>query len=60
MRLQGRRRRVGEWTVNPIAAVVLAALLIGEPITPNLVIGLVAVFAGIGIATSTGGEIKKP
>jgi len=30
----------------------LAALLIGEPITPNLLAGLVAVFAGIGIATS--------
>ncbi|MBV9561596.1 MAG: DMT family transporter [Bradyrhizobium sp.] len=43
-------------TVNPIAAAVLAALLVGEPITPNLVLGLVAVFAGIWIATS---EIKK-
>lgn len=39
-------------TVNPIAAALLAALLIGEPITPNLLIGLVAVFAGIWIATS--------
>jgi hypothetical protein len=26
----------------------------GEPITPNLVIGLVAVFAGIWIATTEG------
>jgi len=42
-------------TVNPIAATLLAALLIGEPITPNLLIGLVAVFAGIWIAT---GEAK--
>jgi drug/metabolite transporter (DMT)-like permease len=39
-------------TVNPIAATLLAAVLIGEPITPNLLIGLVAVFAGIWIATS--------
>ena len=39
-------------TVNPIAATLLAALLIGEPVTPNLLIGLVAVFAGIWIATS--------
>ncbi|MEH2485915.1 DMT family transporter [Bradyrhizobium sp. AZCC 2230] len=39
-------------TVNPIAATLLAALLIGEPIAPNLLIGLVAVFAGIWIATS--------
>ncbi|WP_370103276.1 EamA family transporter [Bradyrhizobium yuanmingense] len=41
-------------TVNPIAAALLAALLIGEPITANLLAGLVAVFAGIGIATSEG------
>jgi len=39
-------------TVNPIAAALLAALLIGEPITPNLVLGLIAVFAGIWLATS--------
>jgi drug/metabolite transporter (DMT)-like permease len=39
-------------TVNPIAAGLLATQLVGEPITPNLVIGLVAVFAGIGIATT--------
>jgi drug/metabolite transporter (DMT)-like permease len=39
-------------TVNPIAAALLAALLVGEPITPNLLIGLIAVFAGIWIATS--------
>jgi drug/metabolite transporter (DMT)-like permease len=39
-------------TVNPIAAALLAALLIGEPITANLLAGLVAVFAGIWIATS--------
>jgi drug/metabolite transporter (DMT)-like permease len=44
-------------TVNPIAAALLATLLVGEPITPNLVVGLVAVFAGIWIATT---EIKKP
>jgi drug/metabolite transporter (DMT)-like permease len=39
-------------TVNPIAAALLATQLVGEPITPNLVAGLVAVFAGIWIATS--------
>jgi drug/metabolite transporter (DMT)-like permease len=44
-------------TVNPIAAALLATQLIGEPITANLVFGLVAVFAGIWIATT---EIKKP
>jgi len=39
-------------TVNPLAAGLLAAQLVGEPITLNLVIGLVAVFAGIWIATT--------
>jgi drug/metabolite transporter (DMT)-like permease len=43
-------------TVNPIAAGLLATQLVGEPITPNLVIGLVAVFGGIWIATT---EVKK-
>ena len=44
-------------TVNPVAAGLLATQLVGEPITPNLVVGLIAVFAGIWIATS---ETKKP
>ncbi len=39
-------------TVNPIAAALLATVLVGEPITLNLVAGLVAVFAGIWIATT--------
>jgi drug/metabolite transporter (DMT)-like permease len=39
-------------TVNPIAAGLLANRLVGEPITLNLVLGLVAVFAGIWIATT--------
>jgi drug/metabolite transporter (DMT)-like permease len=43
-------------TVNPIAAGLLATQLVGEPITPNLVVGLVAVFAGIWIATTKGGK----
>ena len=43
-------------TVNPIAAGLLATQLVGEPITPNLIVGLVAVFAGIWIATT---EITK-
>jgi drug/metabolite transporter (DMT)-like permease len=43
-------------TVNPLAAGLLATQLVGEPITPNLVLGLVAVFAGIWIATT---EAKK-
>lgn len=43
-------------TVNPIAAALLATQLVDEPITLNLIIGLVAVFAGIWIATT---EVKK-
>lgn len=43
-------------TVNPIAAALLAAYLVDEPITLSLIVGLVAVFAGIWIAT---GETAK-
>jgi drug/metabolite transporter (DMT)-like permease len=39
-------------TVNPIAAALLAAVLVGEPITVDLLFGLIAVFAGIWLATS--------
>jgi drug/metabolite transporter (DMT)-like permease len=39
-------------TVNPIAAGLLATQLVGEPITFNLIVGLIAVFAGIWIATT--------
>ena len=44
-------------TVNPIAAGLLAAVLVNEPITLNLVVGLIAVFAGIWIATT---QAAKP
>jgi drug/metabolite transporter (DMT)-like permease len=40
-------------TVNPIAAGLLATQLVGEAITPNLVLGLVAVGTGIYVATTT-------
>lgn len=40
-------------TVSPIAAALLASVLVAEPITLDLVLGLVAVFAGIWIATTT-------
>jgi drug/metabolite transporter (DMT)-like permease len=45
-------------TVNPIAAALLANVLVGEPITINLVIGLVAVFAGIWIATTEAAVVQ--
>ena len=38
--------------VNPIAAGLLATQLVDEPITLNLIVGLIAVFAGIWIATT--------
>ena len=44
-------------TINPLAAALLATQLVGESITLNLVVGLVAVFAGIWIATT---EAKAP
>jgi drug/metabolite transporter (DMT)-like permease len=43
-------------TVNPLAAMLLAAALVGEEITLNLLFGLAAVFAGIWIATSEASE----
>jgi drug/metabolite transporter (DMT)-like permease len=46
-------------TVNPIAAGLLATQLVGEPITLNLVGGLAAVFVGIWIATTNGGNVTK-
>ena len=38
--------------VNPMAAALLASALVGEPITNNLVFGLIAAIAGIWIATT--------
>jgi drug/metabolite transporter (DMT)-like permease len=39
-------------TVNPLVASLLAAALLGERLAPSLFAGLIAVFAGIWIATS--------
>ena len=44
-------------TVNPIVAGLLAAIVLHEPIPLPLVVGLIAVFAGIWIATT---ESKAP
>jgi len=43
-------------TGNPVAAALLAQQLVGEPITLDLLLGLVAVFAGIWIATTDGAK----
>jgi drug/metabolite transporter (DMT)-like permease len=47
-------------TINPIAAGLLATQLVGEPVTLNLVAGLLAVFAGIWIATSGIAKASRP
>jgi drug/metabolite transporter (DMT)-like permease len=39
-------------TINPLVASLSAALILDEPITLNLVAGLIAVFSGLWIATS--------
>ena len=41
-------------TVNPIAASLLAAVLVGEPLGVNLLVGVIAVGAGIWIASTPG------
>jgi drug/metabolite transporter (DMT)-like permease len=41
-------------TVNPITAALMGAVLLDEPIRLNLVVGLIAVFIGIWIATTAG------
>ncbi len=45
-------------TINPIAAGLLATQLVGEPITLNLIGGVIAVFAGIWIATTGPSQTK--
>jgi len=46
-------------TINPVFASAVGALTLGEPIGINLVVGLLAVFAGIWIATSASAAKKR-
>jgi drug/metabolite transporter (DMT)-like permease len=39
-------------TLNPVMAAIVAAILLGEPIGLNLIIGVVAVFTGIWLAST--------
>jgi len=39
-------------TINPIAASLLAAVLVGEPLGLNLAVGIAAVALGIWLASS--------
>jgi drug/metabolite transporter (DMT)-like permease len=43
-------------TVNPVAASLLAAALIGEPLGANLLLGIGGVGAGIWLASTEGGK----
>ena len=52
LRMTTPTRVANTMTVNPIAASLLAAVLVGEPVGWNLVIGLVAVAAGIWLAST--------
>jgi len=46
-------------TINPVFASAVGALTLGEPIGINLVVGLLAVFAGIWTATSGSAGKKR-
>src|SRR2546423_1355830 len=59
LRMTTPTRVANTMTVNPIAASLLAAVLVGEPIGWNLVIGLVAVAAGIWLASTSALLTKK-
>jgi drug/metabolite transporter (DMT)-like permease len=59
LRMTTPTRVANTMTVNPIAASLLAAVLVGEPIGWNLVIGLIAVAAGIWLASTSASPTKK-
>jgi len=52
LRLTTPTRVANTMTVNPIAASLLAALIVAEPVGWNLIVGLVAVACGIWLAAS--------
>jgi drug/metabolite transporter (DMT)-like permease len=47
-------------TVNPVTASLVGAVLLGEPIGWNLIVGMAAVFAGIWLATIAGPGTPSP
>ena len=59
LRLTTPTRVANTMTVYPIAASLLAALIVAEPIGWNLVVGLVAVACGIWLAASESPEQKN-
>ena len=48
-------RVANAFTLNPVTAAIVAAILLGEPIGLNLVAGVAAVFAGIWLASTDRG-----
>ena len=54
LRMTTPTRVANTMTVNPIAASLLAAVIVAEPIGWNLIIGLIAVAAGIWLASTLG------
>jgi drug/metabolite transporter (DMT)-like permease len=52
LRMTTPTRVANTMTVNPIAAAALAAVLVGEPVGLNLVVGLIAVGAGIWLVST--------
>jgi drug/metabolite transporter (DMT)-like permease len=59
LRMTTPTRVANTMTVNPIAASMLAAVLVQEPIGLNLVLGLAAVGGGIWLASTSGAGTKK-
>jgi drug/metabolite transporter (DMT)-like permease len=59
LRMTTPTRVANTMTVNPIAASILAAVLVQEPIGLNLVLGLAAVGGGIWLASTSGVATKK-
>jgi drug/metabolite transporter (DMT)-like permease len=59
LRMTTPTRVANTMTVNPIAASLLAAIIVSEPIGWNLVVGLIAVAAGIWLASTAAAEAKK-
>jgi drug/metabolite transporter (DMT)-like permease len=53
LRMTTPTRVANTMTVNPLAASLLAVVLVGEPIGWNLVVGLIAVALGIWVASTT-------
>jgi hypothetical protein len=45
--------------MHPIAAAILAALIVGQPLGLHLAVGVIAVLAGIWIAANDGPKSKK-